>query len=306
MKKSPFLFALFLLVSICSPVFAQTPDRMVPPPVLLIVREDIKASKMPAHARHATAFAQIFAKLQTPNHRIALWPVAGSENDLVYITGADSFAAVEKIQQDTDKKMAAVGGATKVTLDRLGKEAPDLHTGMRDMLASYRSELSFNAGVNIAQMRYFSITTVRVRPGHDAEYADYVRNIANVAREKAKVEDFHIACFQVISGAPGGTYMFFRAMKSLAELDQNIGAKVRAAMSDDMRKAADKAVADAVIISETSTYAFEPHMSYVPKEMAAQDPTFWNPKPEKAIAVKPRVKKPAIAKVAQTQAPAKQ
>ena len=300
MKKSLFLFALVLLVSICSPAFAQTPEPMGPPPVLLIVREDIKASKMPAHNKHSASFAQIFAKLQTSSHRIALVPVAGSENEVVYITAAGSFADLEKTQQETDKKMSAASGAIKTELDRLAKEAPDLHSAMRDLLTVYRPELSFNPGVNIAQMRYFAITTVRVRPGHDAAYADYVRSVVNVARDKAKLDNFHVACFQVISGAPGGTYMFFRPMKSLAELDQNVGAKVRAAMSDDMKKAADKANADAVIISESATYAFEPNMSYVPKETAAQDPGFWNPKPQAMPKRAPRKKtaKPAAAPVA--------
>ena len=306
MKKALFVLAMSLLAAGSSQVKAQPAERMGPPAVLLIVREDIKPGKMPAHAKHSATFAQIFAKLQTPNHRIALWPIAGSENDLVYITGAGSFAEIEKLQQDTDKKMSGASGAMKAELDRLEKEAPDLHAGMRDMLAIYRPELSFNANVNIAQMRYFVITTVRVRPGHDAEYADYIRSVVNVARDKAKIDNLHIACFQVISGAPGGTYMFFRPMKSLGEFDQNVTAKVRAAMSDDMRKTADKTNADAVIISESSTYAYEPRMSYVEKEMAAQDPTFWNPKPEKPMMMKKHIKKAAAAKPTGTQPPTKQ
>ena len=91
MKKFLFLFALVLLVSICSPAFAQTPEPMGPPPVLLIVREDIKAGKMPAHSKHSAAYAAAFAQLQTPNHRIALVPVAGNENEVVYITTSAAF-----------------------------------------------------------------------------------------------------------------------------------------------------------------------------------------------------------------------
>ena len=59
-------------------------------------------------------------------------------------------------------------------------------------------------------------------------------------------------------------------------------------MSDDQRKDADKAYGEAVISSETSTYAFVPRISYVPKDMAAGDPTFWNPKPE-MVMPKPRL-----------------
>ncbi len=303
MKKSLVLFALVFLVSLCSPVLAQTPEQMGPPPVLLIVREDIKAGKMPAHSKHSAAYAAIFAKLQTSNHRIALVPVAGNENEVVYITGAGSFAELERMQRDADKSMASVTGPMKAQLDRLNNEQPDLHSAMRDLLTVFRPELSFSPGVNIAQMRYFTITTVRVRPGHDAEYADYVRSIVNVARDKAKLDNYHVASFQVISGAPGGTYMFFRPMKSLAEMDQNVGAKLRAAMSDDTKKSADKMSADAVISSESATYAFEPSMSYVQKEMAAQDPSFWNPKPAPMPkrAPKKKMAKPAAPPPAKTQ-----
>jgi hypothetical protein len=300
MKKSLFLFALVLLVSVCSPALAQTPQPMGPPPVLLIVREDIKASKMPAHNKHSASFAQIFATLQTASHRIALVPVAGSENEVVYITAAGSFADLEKMQQDTDKKMSGASGAIKTELDRLAREAPDLHSAMRDLLAVFRPELSYNPVVNIAQMRYFAITTVRVRPGQEDAYAEYVRNLANAARDKAKAE-LHVAAFQVIAGSPGTTYLFFRPMKSLAEYDLKIGPRVREAMTDDQKKKADKLTSESVMASETSVYAFEPSMSYVQKDMAAQDPGFWNPKPQKAAMVKKRGKKPAA-----TQPPAKQ
>jgi hypothetical protein len=162
---------------------------------------------------------------------------------------------------------------------------------MRDMLAVYRPELSYNPDIDVRTMRYFSISTVRIRPGHDAQYNEYVTKMVNVARQKAKIENLHVAAFQIISGAPAGTYMIFRPMKSLAELDEPIAMKVRAAMSDDMKKDADKAASDAIMSSETSTYWLTPNMSYVDKEFAAGDPAFWNPKPEAIMTAKPKPKK---------------
>ena len=244
MKKSLLMFAvLFAFAAI--PAVAQTPPG--PPKVLYIVREDIKPGMMPAHTKHSATFASIFGRLQTPNHRIALVPVAGNENEVVYITGAESFAQLEEMLNSTDKKMGAATGNTRAELERLQGEAPQMHSAMRDMLTVYRPELSFNPGIELPKMRYFAVTTVRVKPGHDAQYADFVQKIVNVARDKAKVDMLHIAVFQVISGAPGGTYLVFRPMKSLGELDQQVNLKVRAAMSDDMRKDADKAYADAVM-----------------------------------------------------------
>lgn len=289
MKKCLLVFSITLLASLAA--IAQEG----PPKVLLIVREEIKPGMMPVHNRHSAEYAAIFAKLQTPNQRIALVPVAGNENEVVYLNAAMSFAEIEKINQDTEKKMTAVNASMQSQVDRLNKEAPSLHAAMRDMLAVFRPELSFNPGANIPQMRYFQVTTIRLRPGHEAQYADYVQKVVNVAREKAKVTNLHVAMFQVISGAPGGTLMAFRPMKSLAELDENIGAKVRAAMSDDQRKDADKIVGEAVMSTEVSTYAFAPRMSFVSEQFAAADRDFWHPRMEMAEKPKPkrRVPKPA-------------
>ncbi len=301
MKKSLLMLIALVVLSALS-VVAQTPPAMPSPPkVLYIVREDIKPGMMPAHNKHSASFANIFGRLQTPNHRIALVPVAGSENEVVYLTGADTFAALEGMLQATDKKMGAVTGATKTELARLNDEAPQLHAGMRDLLTVYRPELSFNPGVVLPQMRYFSITTVRLRPGHDAQYAEYIQKVVNVARDKAKVTNVHLAVFQVVSGTAGGTYLIFRPMKSLAEMDDPVGMRVRAAMGDDMRKEADKTYGEAVMSSDTSTYWLTPEMSYVDKEFAAVDPGFWNTKPE-PVANKPKPRKRTPKPVATTPA----
>jgi hypothetical protein len=288
MKKSLLFFVFVTLISAFTQAFAQAQPPKGPPKVLYIVREDIKPGLMEAHSKHSASFANIFRLLDTPNYRIALVPVAGSENEVVYLTGADSFAEVEKTLNDTDKKMSGAAGSTRAELDRLNKEAPLLHAAMRDMLTVYRPELSFNPNVDIRTMRYFQITTTRVRPGHEAQYVDYVQKIINIARQKAKIDNLHIATYQVISGTAGGTYLLFRPMKSLGELDDPIAMRVRASMSDDTKKDADKAVSDAVMSNDISTYWMTPAMSYVEKDFAAGDPGFWNAKPMMA---KPRPKK---------------
>jgi hypothetical protein len=304
MKKSLLMFVVLFLASTGSAVIAQTPPATHgPPKVLYLVREDSKPGMMPAHNKHSASFATIFGRLQTPNPRIALVPVAGSENEVVYLTGADTFAELEGMLQATDKKMGAATGTTKSELARLQGEAQQLHAAMRDMLAIYRPELSFNPGVVLPQMRYFTITTVRLRPGKDAAYTEYIQKVMNVAREKAKVNNVHLAVFQVVSGTANGTYLIFRPMKSLGEMDDPVGMRVRAAMGDDMRKEADKTVSDAVMSSDSSTYWLTPEMSYVEKEFAAVDPAFWNPKPE-PVAAKPKPRKRTPKATAATMPPA--
>jgi hypothetical protein len=290
MKKSLLLVLAVVFLSAFTPVFAQ--EAPAPPNVLLIVREEIKPGMMATHARHSANFVGVFGQLQTPNHRIALVPVAGNENEVIYINAGSSFAELEGITKATDKKLEGANGSMRVKMDALDKEAPSLHAAMRDIFAVYRPELSFNPGVKLPEMRYFSITTTRVRPGFDAVYRETVQKTINVARQKAKVDNLHVAVFQVVSGGPAGTYMIFRPMKSLAEMDDPIGQKVRAAMTDDQRKDADKGAREAIMSSDTSTYAFAPGMSYVDKGFAAADPDFWTPKPQMAMKAKPRKRAP--------------
>ena len=161
MKKSLLLCLVVVLLSAFSQVFAQP----APPPALLIVREEIKPGMMGVHNRHSAEFTSIFSQLQTPNHRIAMVPVAGNENEVIYITPLDSFAELETMNRATDAKLESATGVTRASLDRLDKEGPTLHNAMRDMLAIYRPELSFNPGVNIAQMRYFQSQQPALSPG---------------------------------------------------------------------------------------------------------------------------------------------
>ncbi len=290
MKKSLYCFLILLLC--CCSGFAQNSNQPPDPPkVLLIVREDIKPGMMGQHGRHSAQFASMFAKLGTPNHRIAMVPVAGSENEVIYITGAETFAEIEKVTMETDKRLSSLNASMQADMDRLNHEAPGMHAGMRDILAIYRPELSFKPAVNLPQMRYFAITTVRVRPGQDDQFTEYVRNVLNAAREKANAE-LHIGAFSVVAGTQAGTYMFFRPMKSLADYDLRINTRVRASMSDDQKKKADKMASEAIMSSETSIYAMSPQMSYVDKQFAAVDPSFWTPKPDMAVKPKPKPRKP--------------
>jgi len=299
MKKSLLLVLVSLLVCSFYRASAQTEAHPLPP-VLLIVREEIKPGMMPAHNRHSASFAGIFDKLKTPNHRIAMIPVAGNENEVLYVTPGESFADLEMMTKQTDKKMAGLDGITGAELARLEKEASNLHSGMRDMLAVYRPELSYKPGVDVAQMRYFAITTVRVRPGQEDNYSEYVKTLQNPGRDKVKAEA-HFAVYQVIAGMPATTFMVFRPMKSLAEYDLRIALRVREAMTDDQKRKADKIAGESVMASETSIYAFNPNMSYLSKEFTARDSGFWNPAPEAVAKPKPkkRVVKPATAGAAQ-------
>ncbi|MBI4469102.1 MAG: hypothetical protein HY650_07265 [Acidobacteria bacterium] len=153
--------------------------------------------------------------------------------------------------------------------------------------------------INIAQMRYFNITTIRVRPGHDAELAE-ARRIINAAHEKASMDE-HWATFQVVSGAPSGTYYIFLPMKSMKELDtaeEIHGKGYEAALGEENQRRLRERAGSAVLSTESAVFSFSPAMSVLPEDMIASDPEFWRPK--RRVAAKPASGKPGQAKPAGT------
>lgn len=286
MKKSiPVVSAACLLLSLAPPAPAQEQAAGGPPRVLNIIREVVKPGKGAAHEKIEVGWPRAFAKAKWSVHYLAMTTVTGP-NEAWFIEGYDSFASWEKGRNEMDKN-----DTLRMETNQLADKDGELLSGINMMAAIFREDLSYRANVNVAQMRYFSVTTVRVRPGHMNDFVE-ARRIINAAREKANVDD-HQAVFQVISGAPSATYLIFSPMKSLKRMDdfpQIYGQAYRDALGDDGRKKLAELAGSGTLFSETNVFAFSPKMSYASKEMAAADPDFWTPKPKAAKAA-PAAKK---------------
>jgi len=278
MKKNfLFLSTLCLLLSGFTQTQAQTPNS--PPPVLVIEREDIKPGKMETHTREARAYVEVMHKANArvsngmQEGRIAMTPVAGNQNEVMYVRAYMSFKEMESKQKENDKLAT---GVLKADFDNLNDG--ELHASQRTIIASFRPDYSYNPGkTDIRQARYMAVTTTRIKPGHADEYWRGVREIINTARTKAQFPG-SFAVYQVRAGTLDGIYLIFRLMKSMDELDFSLNA-VREAMGKDGREDMDKISDRSVMFSETSYYAINPGLSIVGPDFIAADPAFWNQKP---------------------------
>ena len=284
-KNLVFVFAVCVFVSTGLQAAAQQPPPPGPPKVLSMFREDIKAGRGAAHEKVETGYVRAAQRAKWPVYYIAMTAVYGG-SDAWFLTGYDSFAALQKDHENAEKN-------TQFTADNERMDALDaeFRTGQRNIVCVLNEELSYGTAVDISQMRFFSVNTVRVRPGHDQEYRE-ARKIIVDALKKANA-DAHSAFYSVTAGMPGGTYLVFTPRKSLAELDPNpaMSKAVQDAIGEDNTKKRQKLLTDSVISSETSIYAFSPKMSYVPKEWAKTGGDFWTPKPPPPP--RPAAKKPA-------------
>jgi len=138
---------------------------------------------------------------------------------------------------------------------------------------------------NLAKARYFTINTVRIRPGHAADFAE-MRRLLNAAFAKAESKQRR-AVYSVASGAPTGTYLIFAVMDSLKALDPLPSSMTMAQAFGDNLAKYNKLTQDIVISTEQTLFAISPKMSNPTKEMIAGDPDFWAPKPKPVAAAKP-------------------
>ena len=217
-KNCVSLLVVCLLLAGVSTAYAQQQASPGPPRVLQISREEIKPDKGLAHEQQAKHYVQLLAKANSPYYRLALLPVTGDESEVVYLWGIDSYAEAEKFGKDSDKWATET---LKADFDQLQRESEGLHASVRNMLANYREDLSFRpTHESVSQARYMQAITFRVRPGHEADFAEAVK-IVRAANEKLNV-DVHWFIYQVSSGAPSPTFLVIVPRKSFQELDEGL------------------------------------------------------------------------------------
>lgn len=261
-----------------SMVMAQSPQ---PAAILRILREDIKPGKGGAHEKTEAAFVRAFSKTDYP-HYTALVSTTGPTHAL-FLERYDSFAALEKA-------MAVTGTEPfKSVVDQVDAQDGEVRSGERNMIATYRQELSYTpVPPNLPKYRFYSILTVRVRPGHVDDY-EAMRKMVNAVWEKEGSKQRRVV-YGVVSGAPTGTYLILSGMETLASMDPPRPSKsgAEAFGADDWARY-QKMQSDFIISSESVLYSVSSKMSYPPKEFIEADPDFWAPKPKPAAA-KPAAK----------------
>ncbi len=140
--------------------------------------------------------------------------------------------------------------------------------------------MSYRPRVRVGEMRYFNVLTFHVKPGHETEFLEGSKAIS-AAHEKANMDE-HWSAYQVVSGAPSGTFLVFIPMKSMSDLDASQtmhGKAYEDSIGEESQKKIRDAQRESIASADNRLFAFSPEMSHVPPPMAAVDPTFWNPKP---------------------------
>jgi hypothetical protein len=238
---------------------------------------------MGAHEKLNVGFISTLSKTPSQRYWLGLVPISGDDNSTLFLQAFGSFAEVESSHK-ADEELLSLA-ALKTDLDALEKQSADLHASQRTQLARYRPDLSFHPATmeEVAQARYFGITTVRVKYNRIPDYIEHMKTV-NAAREKAKFP-VRLAAYQVMTGAPVGTFVYFRALRSLKEWDDDDAgrAAVNKALTEAYggEEAARKVRlegSDLVTVSDNAVYSMNPKISRPAPEFAKYDVAFWTPK----------------------------
>ncbi|MGH9682396.1 MAG: hypothetical protein ACRD4S_02130 [Candidatus Acidiferrales bacterium] len=281
MKKLAGIFLAFCLAISCAEVVKAQDATQPPPKILEITREFLKpGTSSAAHVRTESALVQARTRAKSPAHYLGMDSITGKPRSL-FFSGYDSFEAWEKTIAAEQKDTALAAG-----LDRDNAADGGLLDSTETAAFLYNEEGSYQAGVDIAHMRYFEIEVFRVRSGHKHEF-DEGGKLVKAAIAKAN-PDAHWAMYDAVYGAPAGTVLIITPRKSASEIDTDFAnePKFMAAMGKDGMKRLGEISSAAIESEETNIFAFNPRISYVGPDWIKADPEFWKPKAASAPAKK--------------------
>jgi hypothetical protein len=183
------------------------------------------------------------------------------------IEAHDSFASIE-----------AVTAALANTRQVQGAALPDSLPLSTSTIAVYRAALSYRpdeAAAALPKARYLNVSVYRIRAGADLEFVELMRT-----RRKglaAANMDRPVIAYQVVSGAPSGTYIFISPLATLKTLDEGIARLPVYAetMAEAGADAGRKLAAETEVARESRLFRMDPRISYVSDEFAAGDSEFW-------------------------------
>lgn len=187
-----------------------------------------------------------------------------------------SFASVEELDQriSTLAPVRALNDAGDPLQD-------DALYPSRTMLALYRPNWSYRPDQAIRMFpraRYFQISLYRIHPGTEAEFAELIR-LRRATADVINLDRPDLA-YQVISGAPAGTFVFLSPITSLRNFDEGVNSVPVFAegLANARVKEGSKIASDTEMSREHLLFRVEPRISYVSSDFADVDPDFWRGK----------------------------
>ncbi len=214
--------------------------------------------------RNSTLDVRSYADAKTDVTVLGMTAASGPSESW-YLEMHDSFASIEAVDKTFSIPRAAV------------PYSDDVVPPSTTIIALYRQQLSHRADEavkNMPKARYFLFSIHRIRSGAQAGFVDLVR-MRRSHFESINIDQPEIA-YQVMAGAPSGTFIFITPLASLKTFDDGL-AKNPEGYSP--APAEQKLSAEVEIGHEYFLFRIDPRSSFISDDFAASDPDFWSVRP---------------------------
>jgi hypothetical protein len=242
------------------------------PNFLQIVREEVKVGHDADHTKTEAGWPAAFEKAKMPTSYLALVSVTGPGEAWFLSPYASQAAWGDDMKRQNDDPVLAA------ELARLSRADAAHITSARSILGAARKDLSRGTFPDVSKARFFEITIFRVRPGHENQFTDAGKAYGAAAGRAAPSTSYRV--YEIIAGIPGPTYLIVSSVPGFGEFDKMTmdGEAIMKAATPQEQATLQKFGAEALVNAETQRFRVDPTMSFVPKDVRAQDPGFWMPK----------------------------
>lgn len=179
-------------------------------------------------------------------------------SEVWYLVWYDSYSQMEEVADSYFRNTSL-----SAELSRILRSKGDLISGAETIFAQYRPDLSYGSDTGPLRARFYTISIVKVLPGHEAEFTEFRRGL-RAAHQKANESASH-SVYEVVSGMPDGTFITLTPLPALR--DVGLGLESLGDSGGSFRLS--------TVSSETRIFAIRPPMSYAAQSWLAADPEFW-------------------------------
>jgi hypothetical protein len=265
------LLAVVCLTAGAASAFAQALPTSQPK-LLQIYREQVKTGHASAHTKTEAGWPAAFAKAGSPDYYLALSSMTGPQV-VWFLSPWDSYTVWGK-SMARDESNAALSAE----IDRLSVADAEHVDSLPSIEAMARPDLSHGSYPDLGKQRFWEITIMRVRPGHEEQFADAAKAYKALAARAMPNARWRV--YQISAGMPGPTFLIFSSVETFGQFDGMLaeGMAAEKSLTPAERDVFKKFDTEALVNAETNRFRLDPNMSYVSAETKAADPAFWSKK----------------------------
>jgi hypothetical protein len=240
------------------------------PSILTIIVEQVKPGMDAEHEANEAGWPAAFAKVNSPYYYMAIESLTGSP-EVWFMSPYASFAA-----EGENMKQSQANPGLAAEQARLWRADGQYLEGTYTFQAMARPDLSYGTFPDLSKVRFYEITTMRIRLGHEQGWEAAAKVYMEQVKRAAPGMSYRI--YQVTAGMPGSNYLIFSTVEDYAGFDkmmadgnamwQGVPAKDMATLQQSMTNDFQNVI--------TNRFRVSPTMSYVAPETRASDPSFWN------------------------------